>query len=290
MGTVPRRNRASLRCMTKEFMLPAILLALLVGFAASAFFQRLLIYYPRRYSESAIQSALDLGVLVINFRTSRGEHAAFFYRGSAIDSPPSRLWIMFGGNAMLALDWLDFLREFPDASTGFLLVDYPGYGSCEGSPTPAHILETSEKAFHAMQDQAYWTFHPESVGLLGWSLGAAAALQFAARYPVGQLILVSPFTTMNDMAEKLIGFNPGLLMLHRFDNVQALRRILAGKPRPKVTIVHGRADTLVPISMGRALAQLDPRQIRFIEIPHADHNDVFSAAQALVFADMVVPR
>ncbi|MGA8656085.1 MAG: alpha/beta hydrolase [Chthoniobacterales bacterium] len=103
------------------------------------------------------------------------------------------------------------------------------------------------------------------------------------------MILVSPFTTMNDMVKKFIGLNPGPFVLHRFDNVQALRRILAGKPRPKVTIVHGRADTLVPISMGRALAQLDPGQIRFVEIPDADHNAIFSAAQALVFADMVTP-
>jgi uncharacterized protein len=276
--------------LTKKLMLTTILLALLVAFAAaSTFFQRLFIYYPRRYPKGAMQRALSQGILVINFRTSQGKHAAFFYRGSALDSHPSRLWIMFGGNAMLALDWLDFLRKFPDALAGFLLVDYPGYGNCEGRSNPVRILETSENALHAMLAQTHWTFGPESIGILWWSLGAAAALQFAAKYPAGQLILVSPFTTMNDMVKKFIGFNPGPFVLHRFDNVQALRRILAGKPRPKVTIVHGRADTLVPTSMGRALAQLDPGKIRFVEIPDADHNDVFSAAQALVFADMVTP-
>jgi pimeloyl-ACP methyl ester carboxylesterase len=56
-----------------------------------------------------------------------------------------------------------------------------------------------------------------------------------------------------------------------------------------VTIVHGRADTLVPISMGRALAMLDPQRIRFMEIPAAGHNNVFYLAESLIFADMTSP-
>jgi pimeloyl-ACP methyl ester carboxylesterase len=196
---------------------------------------------------------------------------------------------MFGGNAMLALDWLDFMREFPDRSAGFLFVEYPGYGSCEGSPNPARILETSEKAFHALQDRKHWSFGPESIGVVGWSRGAAAAVQFADKQPVGQVILVAPFTTMSDMVKRYIGLPPGPLLFHPFDNVGALRRILVRKPAPKVTIVHGRADTLVPISMGRTLAMLDPQHIRFVEISSAGHNNVFYQAQSLVFADMASP-
>lgn len=270
-------------------MMTTTVLALLVVFAASILFQRHFMYYPRRYSRSAIETALGLGVLGINFRSSQGKQTAFFYRGVATNSPPSRLWIMFGGNAMLALDWLDFLRGFPDVSAGFLLVDYPGYGISAGSPNPARILEASENAFHALQDHKFWTFGRGSIGILGYSLGAAAASQLAAKYPVDRLILVSPFTTMNALVKRFIGFDPGPLVLHRYDNVKALRAILAGKPSPKVTILHGRADTLVPIKMGRALAQLDPQQIRFVEIPGADHNEVFSTAQAVVFAEMAKP-
>lgn len=269
-------------------MLATILFALLAVVTVTVVFQRVFIYYPRKYSESAIRTALKLGVSVIYFRTFGAKQAAFFYPMTACH--PSRLWILFGGNAMLALDWLDLLREFPDRSTGFLLVDYPGYGLCSGRPTPARILETSEKAFSVLQDQNGWNFGPESIGILGCSLGAAAGLQFAVQHPVGRLILVSPFTTMNEIFKRFIGFNPGPLVLHRFDNVKALRSILAQEPAPKVTILHGRADTLIPISMGRALAKVDPGQIRFVQIPDADHNDVLAVARSTVLADMVAPQ
>jgi len=269
-------------------MLATILLALLAVAIVPVVFQRVFIYYPRKYSEGAIRTAFNSGVSVVYFRASGAKQAAFFYRTTA--SYPSRLWILFGGNAMLALDWLDLLGEFPDRSTGFLLVDYPGYGLCSGRPTPARILETSEKAFRALQDQNGWNFGRESVGILGCSLGAAAGLQFAAQHPVARLILVSPFTTMNEIFKRFIGFNPGPLVLHRFDNIKALRRILAQEPAPKVTILHGRADTLIPVSMGQALAKVDPGQIRFVQIPDASHNDVLAVARSTVFADMVAPR
>ena len=267
-------------------MLTTLLLAALTVFAVCALLQRSFIYYQRRYPAAVVQSALSRGVTVIEFQTSQGKQAAFLYRRVASGNPPRRLWLMFGGNAMLALDWLDLVREFPDRSAGFLFVEYPGYGSCQGSPNPTHILETSQGAFHALQDRMHWNFDPESIGVVGWSLGAAAAVQFADKQSVEQVILVAPFTTMSDMVKKVAGVPPGPLLLHRFDNVRALRRILDRTPTPKVTIVHGRTDTLVPISMGRALAMLDPDRIRFVEIPAAGHNDVFYEARSLIFADM----
>jgi len=88
------------------------------------------------------------------------------------------------------------------------------------------------------------------------------------------------------MVKKVIGLPTGPRLFHRFDNVRALRRVLDRTPTPQVTIVHGRTDTLVPISMGRALTMLDPDRIRFVEIPAVGHNDVFYEARSLIFADM----
>ena len=93
-------------------MVATILLALLALATVPVLFQRVFIYYPRKYSAGAIRIALNLGVLVVYFRAFGAKQAAFFYRTTACY--PSRLWILFGGNAMLALDWLDLLGEFPD--------------------------------------------------------------------------------------------------------------------------------------------------------------------------------
>merc|ERR1719487_2086596 len=52
------------------------------------------------------------------------------------------LWVMFGGNAMLAADWFFFIERLvllqgTRSPVAFLLVDYPGYGFNPGSPTPS---------------------------------------------------------------------------------------------------------------------------------------------------------
>jgi hypothetical protein len=53
---------------------------------------------------------------------------------------PHNVWIVFGGNGAAALDWIDLVRDFPDPCTGFLFVDYPGYGICEGKTNPRQRL------------------------------------------------------------------------------------------------------------------------------------------------------
>ena len=115
-------------------------------------------------------------------------------------------------------------------------------------------------------------------------------MQFDERHSVGRVILVAPFTPLDAVAARVLGFPPGPLLRHRFDNIGALRRILAQNPTPKVTILHGRAYSVVPIAMGRALAGLDPQRVRFVEVAGAGHNDMFDRAQPEIFAVIASPQ
>ena len=58
-----------------------------------------------------------------------------------------RVWVLFGGNAGLALDWLGLLTQVNSPGVGFLLIDYPGYGACEGSASPETIRSSTGKPF-----------------------------------------------------------------------------------------------------------------------------------------------
>ncbi|MBV8214059.1 MAG: alpha/beta hydrolase, partial [Verrucomicrobia bacterium] len=117
-------------------------------------------------------------------------------------------------------------------------------------------------------------------------VGAAAGLQFAEKFPVQDLVLIAPFTTMEDMVQRFTGIRPGMLLLDRFDNVEALRRVCAQTPPPMVTIVHGEKDALIPVSMGRSLAQTVPDPIEFHSIAGASHNTVFWDARELIYAKL----
>ena len=111
-----------------------------------------------------------------------------------------------------------------DLSPSFLLVDYPGYGDNKGTPSPSNVLEASELA---VQQALSSLPQPESLNLLGHSLGAAAAAQLAAKLsPSGRLLLSSPFLSIDAMAAVIFGrLLPSWLLrslvTHRWDNAQA---------------------------------------------------------------------
>ena len=191
---------------------------------------------------------------------------------------------MFHGNASLALDCLYLLDPVPDRTAGYLMIDYPGYGECAGNPTPEVILDSSEKAMAALAEKL--KADPKALfghlNVFGYSLGASAALQLAARHPVERVVLIAPFTSLPDMARRVVGWPMCLLLRHRFDNRTRLAELARQPTRPGVTIFHGDRDGVVPVQMGRELAAMVPGWIQYHEILGADHIDVLNDAGAMI--------
>lgn len=266
----------------------AVVFGFSIIFAVSMFLlQEKMIYHGQAYAIDLGRVRKD-GLLPVSFETSMGQQTALYIppKGHP-DGVPERIWMMFHGNAALALDWLDLLEKSPDGKAGFLLVDYPGYGHCEGKPSPKAILETSEKAMGALAGELKTT--PDKLfrhlSMVGYSLGCAAALQLAARHEVERLILVSPFTSMTEMARRTVGWPICLMLTHRFDNRTALATLAARAVRPAVTIIHGDADDLVPVTMSRELARRYAGWIDYHEIHGADHF-ILDAAEPLIVKAM----
>jgi uncharacterized protein len=261
------------------WLFPALLLVGLVSLVI--LFQARFIYFPLRYSPAELEEAKSIGVQEVRFRTSQGNQTAFFWRSEDSEMAPQYIWIVFGGNGDVALAWIGLVRDFPGPSAGFLLIDYPSYGISEGRPNPRSILENSERALQALLEQRRWKPGADALCVLGHSLGGAAALQFAAKRAVRKIVVVSTFTTIDNMVRAQIGLSLGPLLRHRFDNITSLKAILSQRQVPEIYIFHGEADEIIPLKMGRALAQLDPNRIKFVEIPGACHNDVVQMALPL---------
>jgi pimeloyl-ACP methyl ester carboxylesterase len=270
----------------KAWIGATILLAVLILAALVILFQRRFFYFPRRYSADEIEAAEKQGAIVLGYDTSQGRQTAFLFGTPPSGTLLSRLWIVFGGNAMTALDWIEILRECQVDAGGFLLVDYPGYGLCAGNPGADPILENAIGAYQALIESKRWIIRRPRLGVLGWSIGVAAGLQFAGKSPVQDLVLIAPFTTMGDMVKRFTGIGPGMLLLDRFDNVEALSRVRKQTPSPTVTIVHGEKDALIPVAMGRSLAQAFPDAVEFHSIPDASHQTVFWDARELIYAKL----
>ena len=151
-------------------------------------------------------------------------------------------------------------------------MDYPGYGKCEGRPSPEAILRSSEALLALALEHSSLRSKNLRVGVLGHSLGAAAALQLASRVETEHVLLLAPFTSLMDMARRTVGSVLAQFLQHRFDNRARLAEVLQRFPSTRVTVVHGARDEIIPVAMGRELAALAPDRIEYLEPPEADHN------------------
>lgn len=248
--------------------------------------QQKMIYHPRSYG-SAYSVLARPPIQELGYRTAEGAQVSFYLPPKSGTPIPERLWILFGGNGSLALFWDDFLERHPKETDGFLLLEYPGYGRCDGTPSPESIQASAESALAALT--AKLGAVPSRVGVLGHSLGSAAALNFASRTRVDRVVLIAPFTSLLDMARRTVGFPLCHLLLHRFDNRARLAELSQRKPVPAITIIHGEEDEIIPVSMGAELAALHPQMTRFLKIGDADHNTVLFDAQKEIHAAMTAP-
>src|SRR5438067_12153600 len=159
------------------------------------FKQHSLVYHPRQYDGSYVQ-ALPPGGEEISYTMPFGKQTAFYVPAPNNGRLPSRLWIAFCGNGSLALDWTTILAGYPNSNDAFLLVDYPGYGRCQGYAAIASTRASSDAALNAMAKRLALSEEEMESRLctIGHALGSAVAIDFAARHRVQRVIALSPFT------------------------------------------------------------------------------------------------
>lgn len=239
-------------------------------------FQHRLIYFPRPYDQADLDR-LPSGAIELSFKGTTGPQCAFYIPPRT--GSPRIVWAMFAGNGSVALDWLELVAR-TDGRDGFLLVDYPGYGKSAGLASPKAIDEAANGAAEQLAHRLGQPANAIRWGVIGHSIGCAAGLQFAASREVERIILLSPFTTMRDMARRVIGWPLCYVLRHNFDNRARLAELAARPKPPRVTIFHGTRDEAVPEIMGRSLAAAHPEMILFHSVPEAGHNTIVDDAEA----------
>jgi pimeloyl-ACP methyl ester carboxylesterase len=109
-----------------------------------------------------------------------------------------------------------------------------------------------------------------------WSIGAGVATDLAARKPVAGLMTFSAFTSMPDMGEILTPWLPvRMICKHHFDNATKFKTI-----KCPIFCVHGQADTMIPCTMTKSLAQ--SAGVEPLLIPGANHNDLFEVGESTI--------
>lgn len=241
-------------------------------------------YKPRLYREDVLANAPQRAVK-IEYKISCGQQTSWYVPPRSATDPqalPARLWIMFGGNGSLALHWSHVIEASPDPDAGFVLFDYPGYGHCEGKPSPDSTAESGDALLAALAAHLKTpveTLKAQKLRLLGHSLGSGVALAFATRHTADRVVLVAPFSSAQAMADRVVTPLMGWLIRHKWDNRIALEAVAEQLPPPQVIITHGDADNVVPVEMGRELERKWPDLVDYIEVPGADHGNILDGVE-----------
>jgi alpha-beta hydrolase superfamily lysophospholipase len=228
--------------------------------------QRKLIYFPTRVAPAQFEAMA---------RTAFGERATILapFDGVVLEPPddlPVRATaILFHGNAGLAIDRGYLAPICATRGLRLILAEYPGYGSRVGTPTERSLVDDAE----ALYDVVLRRYPRSPIVLVGESLGAAVAVQVAARArtPPARLVLLTPFLSLAETAARAYPFLPVRHLLRdRFDSASQLARY----PGPVAILVAG-SDDVVGAAQGRSLASLarSRGETEFVEIPEAGHNN-----------------
>ena len=241
--------------------------------------ERAALYFPRPYKWDEIAAFAARGGTRIDFRTDQGQQTAWLMWPTK-PAAPARLWVVCGGNAALALDMEPVRQLLERPKDAFVFVDYPGYGACQGLPSPATVRENVVRSVRLAAKRVGIDVdrNPGAVIAFGHSLGCAAALMAVHEFHLRSAVLCSPFTSTREMSERRYGIPAkGAPFAHQFDNRPPLAEMNADGGR--AFVFHGSADEVIPLQMSQTLAAEDPTAVRLTVVAGAGHNDVLSKAR-----------
>jgi pimeloyl-ACP methyl ester carboxylesterase len=221
-----------------------LLLVFIGGLFMFATLQRQLIYFPELAPEAAlVDTASRIGMQ--EWRNAQGQLI-----GWRTPSSPegARRVVVFHGNAGHALYRQYYTAGFLAQGTDWqvYLFEYPGYGARPGAPSETDIKATATEALEEMLAHDSMPLY-----LVGESLGSGVATFLAGNFreQIDGVLLVTPFTSLSDVAGKHYGMLPvRALLSERYESVQALS--LYHGP---VAFLIAADDEIVPADLGRRL-------------------------------------
>lgn len=161
--------------------------------------------------------------------------------------------VFFHGNASDAEDTVlgcSIMQK--KLNVNFIVVEYPGYGERRGIPSKYTLIDDF--------DNKCWPIIKNKIGntyifFYGISLGAAVALNTAAKNETTGIILHNPFSSMKSMINKMMGTGwiswlAKLLCTENWNNVEKIK-----KSKVPCLIVCGTRDSLIPMKQKEILKE-----------------------------------
>ncbi len=226
-------------------------LALYIFYCTILFLMQRRVIFPRHLVRTPPADATDTMGIERIWLKSRAGRTETWLLPPETGAGPAPAVIVAHGNAELIDHWVGEMAALRRVGFAVLLVEFPGYGRSEGSPTQASVTETFVAAHDMLAVRE--DVDADRTVFLGRSLGGGVVCALAAERPPAALVLISTFKSVNAMAAEKF-FVPPFFARDPFNNLKTLRNY----PGP-VLIAHGTRDSLIPFSHGVALREASRR-------------------------------
>ncbi len=210
------------------------------------------------------------------------QHIALWWLPQPDPEAPALLYLHGSfRNLYRNLPKINALRE---AGYAVLAVDYRGWGdSSDIVPSENTITADAAQAFAELKRR-----QPQAARrvIYGHSMGGAVAVRLASGLKASRpgdaasgdyaaLVLESTFTRLPDVAAAA-GFWGRIAAAVTTLSFDSLSRI--GRVDAPILMLHGSADTTVPVALGRRLRDAAPPGVRWVEIEGGHHSRLHSQA------------
>ncbi len=107
----------------------------------------------------------------------------------------------------------------------------------------------------------------KDIVLCGRSIGSGPSVYLAANRNPGALILISPFKSIRETANSILGFLK-YIVAERFRNIEVIEKVTC-----PLLIIHGQKDNLIPFTHSIELTQKTSGPYELILPEEMDHNE-----------------
>ncbi len=259
-----------------KFALPlapalATLVSAAVYFAISPLaLSRLVLYQPARTSsyDTVPLQALGATGQEVTFATASGHNIHGFYYNKPGATHTVLLHHGQGGNLG---SHIGLARTMLLAGCSVLIYDYEGFGKSPGAPSTQAMLRDSNAAYDFLVATKHT--HPQAIIHCGVSLGTGVASNLAARRPSAGVILISPYTSLRQIAtERLPLYRIYPRFLFPQPDLGSLEFMSTNSTVP-VLLIHGAADPLIGVHHAKQLHAASRYPCQLVIDSNAHHGD-----------------
>ena len=191
-----------------------------------------------------------------------GELHALHFRQPA---PRGLVFFLHGNSGNLAT-WTTHVDFYRRINFDLFILDYRGFGKSRGHIDGEAQLHADVRA---AWEQVAHGYAGKPVVIYGRSLGAGLATRLARDVHPALLVLVTPYTSLVDLAQLHYPLAPVWLLKYRLRS-----DALIGDVDSPVLLLHGDRDALTPLAHARQLRALARSPAQLLVVDGAGHHDI----------------